>query len=369
MYRFLVILLLLNSEIFALEAPTNTASNQVQNDIASDERQSFIEKGDSSLPVAPEVAKTLRSIELPNVPKPIDEPTLTNSTEKESLAPKQEPKTDTKTTPDITKQAQLHKDLPQPGSLRASPTTPPKPTQEVAPPPAPITQAKIEPSRAKYTTPAETKGQKLEPTPMMQIVERKRSLKPRPLEQKPIKPAINDKKEIIDPAQMKFVKDELLLLMFKDDDIILGKLSEDARIDQMSSVEYIKLYEKYIEKKKNRDNTKKIDWFILGHAKEAPVMLPKKYLLKNSIKDIESSNLRDLRVLADNYSILDMLDKNGNNLLHIAIFNDSALITKWLIMKGIDINRLNNNSTTALELSDYLQYWEIFNLLEKAGAK
>jgi ankyrin repeat protein len=146
-------------------------------------------------------------------------------------------------------------------------------------------------------------------------------------------------------------------------------LSSKGRLDQMEGAAYIRLYEKSIEEAKTREKGRNNTWFILSRSKEEPVSLPKKYLFKISVDDIEKSNLTDLRILANNYSILDMIDKQGNSLLHIASFNDNPAITKWLIMRGIDINMLNHKGASALDIAENRQYWRIYNLLEQAGAQ
>jgi hypothetical protein len=44
-------------------------------------------------------------------------------------------------------------------------------------------------------------------------------------------------------------------------------------------------------------------------------------------------------------------------------------MAKWLIMRGINLNTLNNEAATAMQIAQYNGEWAILNLLQAAGAE
>ena len=404
MYRFLVIcylLVFISVETIATSLQNNdskikpTKEQNLSNDTLIQEHKSFIDKGSKDLPIAPEI-KPAKNIALPVPPPPEDDkaPVMSATVEK--------PKTKT--------------ELPKPQDTAILPTIPESKEPTNSPKQdniIPITSEKKHddnisiptipaktPSNSQHNTETQPSMQSshvhtLPPAPNSPeaiaarddaILKRNQKLREKIFEQPkiktpntsnsinhPPKTLITDnnqpKEPILDPLQIRFIKDELSLLKFEDDDITLGALTSKARIEQMDGKKYLKLYSQAIEREQNKEKAKNNIWFISSHSKTELVMLPKKYLFRTAIRDIEKSNLTDLRILAENYPILDLIDKNGNNLLHIAIFNNNPAIAKWLIMKNVNTNIANRNALTALDLAENLQYWEIFNLLEEAGAK
>jgi hypothetical protein len=382
LYRFLVIsslLLFVSVNSYAVDSPTKSLP-PLPNDTSTEEYTPFIEKGDRALPVSPEISKT--KIDLPPLPKPVDEPAISETKKSETLPAGTPPK------------AIEAKKQDNPGTPPALPTSPAVSTEAKAPapiisappvapekPPAVVNPAPTEQATAPVTAPVVPPQPATTPAPVAKTItpQQGRVIQPQaPQQQAPPHvhniPPKEPAKEVkivkkTDPLQERFIRDEVLLLSFAEDDIILGMLSSKGRLDQMEGAAYIRLYEKSIEEAKTREKGRNNTWFILSRSKEEPVSLPKKYLFKISVDDIEKSNLTDLRILANNYSILDMIDKQGNSLLHIASFNDNPAITKWLIMRGIDINMLNHKGASALDIAENRQYWRIYNLLEQAGAQ
>ena len=112
--------------------------------------------------------------------------------------------------------------------------------------------------------------------------------------------------------------------------------------------------------------------FIDTHRKidgnDIPI-LSEKYLFANALEDMKYNRLDNLRVLANNYKLLNLTDQNGNSLLHLAAVSDDLYLTKWLIMRGANVNAMNNDAITAKDIAEYEQYWGVFNLLDAANAK
>ncbi len=173
-----------------------------------------------------------------------------------------------------------------------------------------------------------------------------------------------------DLEQIRFLKDEMIMLRVDDDDIVLGSLTDKARLEQMNYVDYLHLVAKSLQDEKDFNKANEIAWFVLSHSKEgSDVEFSRPYLLRESTDSIDMGNLTTVRTLSDYYAVVNLVDNKGNNLLHLATSNANAPIAKWLIMKGVDINALNMDAISPLGLAESNQYWEIFNLLEKAGAK
>ena len=80
-------------------------------------------------------------------------------------------------------------------------------------------------------------------------------------------------------------------------------------------------------------------------------------------------NIYDLINLLDGYPIIQLVDCDGNTLLHKAVYKNNYSAVKFLIMKGIDLSIKNNQGVTALEIAVLQNRPEIETLLRSAGAK
>mgnify|MGYP000087127675 CR=1 FL=1 len=77
----------------------------------------------------------------------------------------------------------------------------------------------------------------------------------------------------------------------------------------------------------------------------------------------------DLINLLDGYPIIQLVDADGNTLLHKAVYKNNYPAAKFLIMKGIDLSTKNNQGVTALEIAVAQDRPEIETLLRSAGGK
>lgn len=186
-----------------------------------------------------------------------------------------------------------------------------------------------------------------------------------PDQPKPKKIAVKPKQDV---KLLKFIKDESILILFKDDDVILGKLTTKAKLDQMNFSTYLKLHEENNKKIQDQAQKHLTQKFIAKHS--APfIPLSKQYLRKEIKKEIADSSLNNIRIFVDNYDILNMSDSKGNNMLHLANIHNDFIIAKWLVMKGIKLNHLNKEYLAPIDLALLSKNWIIFDLLDKAGAK
>ena len=91
-------------------------------------------------------------------------------------------------------------------------------------------------------------------------------------------------------------------------------------------------------------------------------------ILLEAFKAIDKNSIYDLMNLLDIYPILQLVDHQGNTLLHKSVYKNNYSIAKFLIMKGIDISIQNNKNLTALDIAIAQKKPNIETLLRAAGA-
>lgn len=82
------------------------------------------------------------------------------------------------------------------------------------------------------------------------------------IEQKDYKSASVEKQIAPDPKQIEFVNNEVQVLVLPNDDIVLGKLTAEAELEQMSLYYYIKKFWQNYGQLKAENKAKRIDYFI-----------------------------------------------------------------------------------------------------------
>ncbi|MGI4775362.1 MAG: hypothetical protein ACRYE9_00245 [Janthinobacterium lividum] len=161
--------------------------------------------------------------------------------------------------------------------------------------------------------------------------------------------------------QNKFVVDEAKVLLLPDEDIVLGQITESAKIDLMDLSSYIKLLELDKDQQKRQHQKEIINNFIATYDKNFGMdAISLSEAVTEAFDAIEKDNLSQLRVLIDNYPLLRVVDEDGDTLIQNAIYLDNYFLTKFLIMRGVNLSSL-----------DYQKYSspEISQLLERAGVK
>ena len=188
------------------------------------------------------------------------------------------------------------------------------------------------------------------------------------------KPHINKKpvQNETNPEIETFVQNEMKMLTMPDDDVVLGFITNDAKFDYIGYSQYFAIYQKYREYVKRLHKLDETISFIDYHQKidgnDIPALSDSE-LFATAVQDIQYSKIDDLRALVDNYKLLNLVDNNGNSLMHIATLTDNVAVTKWLIMRGANVNAINDDWVSPRDIAEYKQYWEILNLLESAHAK
>ncbi|MFV9857256.1 ankyrin repeat domain-containing protein [Rickettsia sibirica] len=154
----------------------------------------------------------------------------------------------------------------------------------------------------------------------------------------------------------KFVKDETQMLLLPDDDIVLGKLTEQATLEQMDMYAYIELFQKKAEWIASAERRKVVESFIkygndINKKKDIYANLSYCSAVENAFRAVDRNNLFGLRALLDVYPILQEKGRSGETLLTAAIYNDNYYLAKFLVIRGIKISTLNDECQYPLDIA------------------
>ncbi|ABV74647.1 Ankyrin repeat [Rickettsia akari str. Hartford] len=157
-------------------------------------------------------------------------------------------------------------------------------------------------------------------------------------------------------STIKFVKDETQMLLLPDDDIVLGKLTEQATLEQMDMYGYIALFQKKEEWIASAKRRKVVESFIKYDSyinKKQDIYSNLSYCkaVDNAFRAVDSNNLFGLRALLDVYPILQEKSRSGETLLTAAIYNDNYYLAKFLVIRGVQIATLNDECQYPLDIA------------------
>ena len=180
--------------------------------------------------------------------------------------------------------------------------------------------------------------------------------------------------EDANPAQIKFVNDEAQVLILPNDEVVLGELTRESQLDLMDLNSYLKIFWDNYYSIKNEPARKAINNFIKNYdanfnKQDTTTKNENIDALSEAFKAIDRNNIYDFINLLDSYPIIQLVDCDGNTLLHKAVYKNNYPAAKFLIMKGIDLSTKNNQGVTALEIAVSQNSHEIETLLRSAGAK
>lgn len=152
-----------------------------------------------------------------------------------------------------------------------------------------------------------------------------------------------------------FISDESTMLLLEDDDIVLGKITTNAYLESLHGKEYINLFWKNyisgVEQKRSHITDSFIRKYEFAHKGIDATVLSNREAKKLAFEAIRRDNLEDLRVLVDNYPILQSYNKNGNNMLMTAIEFDNISISKFLLIRGVDLFLVNRDGDNILSIA------------------
>ena len=180
--------------------------------------------------------------------------------------------------------------------------------------------------------------------------------------------------EEANPDQTKFVNDEAQVLILPNDEVVLGEVTKESQLDLMDLNSYLKIFWNNYNSIKNEPARQAINNFIENYDANfnkpgASVKSENMDALSEAFKAVDKNNIYDLINLLDGYPIIQLVDCDGNTLLHKAVYKNNYSAVKFLIMKGIDLSIKNNQGVTALEIAVLQNRPEIETLLRSAGAK
>ena len=180
--------------------------------------------------------------------------------------------------------------------------------------------------------------------------------------------------EEANPDQTKFVNDEAQVLILPNDEVVLGEVTKESQLDLMDLNSYLKIFWNNYNSIKNEPTRQAINNFIENYDANfnkpgASVKSENMDALSEAFKAVDKNNIYDLINLLDGYPIIQLVDCDGNTLLHKAVYKNNYSAVKFLIMKGIDLSIKNNQGVTALEIAVLQNRPEIETLLRSAGAK
>ncbi|WP_375326878.1 hypothetical protein [Candidatus Tisiphia endosymbiont of Nemotelus uliginosus] len=151
-------------------------------------------------------------------------------------------------------------------------------------------------------------------------------------------------------------KERQMLLDVEDDDVVLGVLTEEARIGEPMDIRtFITIFRPIYERQKREVQRKKIDNFINHYSlyfrfNKRPIN--NSILLDNAFEAIRTNNLIALKAILDYYPILQKQGMDDDTLLHAAAELGNYYIAKFLIIRGINMNILDKECRTALEVTN-----------------
>ena len=176
-----------------------------------------------------------------------------------------------------------------------------------------------------------------------------------------------------DPIQIKFANDEAQVLLLPNDEVVLGEVTKESQINLMDLSSYLNIFWDNYNNIKNEPARQLINNFVDNYDSNfntQPLYSQKEIadILLEAFKAIDKNSIYDLMNLLDIYPILQLVDHQGNTLLHKSVYKNNYSIAKFLIMKGIDISIQNNKNLTALDIAIAQKKPNIETLLRTAGA-
>ncbi|MCC8417675.1 MAG: ankyrin repeat domain-containing protein [Rickettsia endosymbiont of Bryobia graminum] len=162
----------------------------------------------------------------------------------------------------------------------------------------------------------------------------------------------NIPKQEMSEELVQFINNETQMLLLPNDDIVLGKLIDDARIEQMDMYSFVTEFKKIYDRDKRKNQRQQIDNFINNYSNNFRTLYIMPCNVMNmAFNTIIKNDLSSLRGLLDNYPILQRKGERNNTLLHIAAEQNNYYIAKFLIIRGININPINDDCKTSLDIA------------------
>ncbi|MCC8483286.1 MAG: ankyrin repeat domain-containing protein, partial [Rickettsia endosymbiont of Labidopullus appendiculatus] len=138
--------------------------------------------------------------------------------------------------------------------------------------------------------------------------------------------------------------------------------------NQMAMYAFIQMFKRIYDSEHRENQRKIINRFIDNYNRDVHIT---NSIVNDStdraFEAVGKNNLFTLRVLLDNYSIIQKRGNDNYTLLHEAAETGNYYMAKFLIMRGVNINATDYHYRTALEISDE-QNNNVSCLIRKATA-
>ncbi len=186
----------------------------------------------------------------------------------------------------------------------------------------------------------------------------------------PTKPKITAKTQEYSQEKIDFINNELIMLQIPDEDFVCGKMTNQAKLNEMSFDKYVKLFWENFETKNQKITKADINQYVADHDKMflEPKSNSKIIYIRDKTKELALDYLAngkfdELKVMIDNYPILNNKYEGGNNLLHISSYLNKEIFARYLLAKGINQFSMNNKNMTAYDIANLLQNFDLVRLL------
>ena len=172
------------------------------------------------------------------------------------------------------------------------------------------------------------------------------------------------------PEHSKFIQDELVMFLIPDDDVVLGKVSKDASLEMMDGKDYIRLfwegYDYALRAPKDYETELFITTYNHHYVNYARFPMSNTEAKEVAFDAVMRGNIDNMRTMLDNYQILQASDKYGNSLLIEAVEMNDLAIARLLLLRGVDLYKINNKGESALSIAEEYGPEAMRNLMQDA---
>ena len=177
----------------------------------------------------------------------------------------------------------------------------------------------------------------------------------------------------IEPDQLDFVNNELIMLENPDGDFISGDISQESKLYRMNFNDYSKIFWNNFHTEEKKEKKNQIDRYADDYDSMFKNSINKDQLetTQNYVKSIALDNMieddfEEFRVIMDKYQLINTQYKDSNNLLHLSASLNKAIFARYLLAKGINQFELNDHNFTPYHIAKSLQKFDIIRLLLNA---
>lgn len=166
------------------------------------------------------------------------------------------------------------------------------------------------------------------------------------------------------------INNEAIMLTIRDDDVVLGEVTPASRIDDMTAQEYIhKFWDDYnASSNDNLSRKRDITLFVDGRNTYRTLNDMNLEDIKNDLfESIKKNRIDDARTILDNAPLLQSRDKNGANLLGVAVLTNDTDVAKFLLHRGVNMNAMDYQGNTPFNIAEDVGHLKMQRLLNRSS--